>query len=409
MCAAVPACRRVERERRAVAAEAAERGRHADGAAGVGADGGECGALLHTGSGTAGGAAGELSGVAGLKAVGEVAALAGDAVGELMEVRLAGDDRASGAKLGGDKGVGSGEAVVIAVEGGTAGGGEACEVEAVLKRDGDAPERLGVEVFATQPGGLLTRPCGVQREVNVVAGVAVGTADGVVKFGAGVGGGVAITLAQRGDGGDAGRHAAIVIGSSRNALDVTYSESSRNVLTSYMALKTTQPLRGATLDAERMRDLAAWTARTLETPNPVPFGAEIVHTKTGERLMRAHNAVDKEKDPSAHAEVRTVRLACKKLKSYSLKGYTMYTTCEPCPMCMANALWAELDRVVYGATIADANEHCRQIQIPATEVAERSDMRCKVTGPVEQALCVGLFTHPNMQRAFRTWSSRKRK
>lgn len=161
------------------------------------------------------------------------------------------------------------------------------------------------------------------------------------------------------------------------------------------------------LDAERMQALAAWTARSLETEHPVPFGAEIVHTKTGERLMRAANAVGKESDPSAHAEVRTIRLACKKLKSFSLKGYTLYTTCEPCPMCMAGALWSGLDRVVYGATIQDASRFCRQIYIPATEVAERSDMRCMVEGPVERERCLALFTHPNMQRAFRTWSKRR--
>jgi tRNA(Arg) A34 adenosine deaminase TadA len=188
-----------------------------------------------------------------------------------------------------------------------------------------------------------------------------------------------------------------------------YWESSRDVLTSSMAVKTSKPLRGAALDAERMRGLVAWTARTLETEHPVPFGAEIVHSKTGERLMRAANAVQKENDPSSHAELRTVRLACKKLKGFSLKGYTMYTTCEPCPMCMANALWANLDRVVFGTTIADANCFCNQIQIPAMEVAHRSDMKCEVVGPVEQALCLTLFTHPNMQRAFRTWSSRKKK
>jgi tRNA(Arg) A34 adenosine deaminase TadA len=174
-----------------------------------------------------------------------------------------------------------------------------------------------------------------------------------------------------------------------------------------MTTKTSKPLKGAELDAARMRALAQWTAKTLETASPVPFGAEIVHTKTGERLMRACNAVGKEHDPSSHAEVRTVRLACKKLKGFSLKGYTMYTTCEPCPMCMANALWAGLDRVVYGATIADANRFCRQIQIPATEVAERSDMKCRVDGPVEQEVCVALFTHPNMQRAFKLWSKKR--
>ncbi len=87
----------------------------------------------------------------------------------------------------------------------------------------------------------------------------------------------------------------------------------------------------------------------------MPFGALIVNTRTGERLMRAMNAMKRENDPSSHGETRTVRLACKKLKSPYLAGYTMYSTCEPCAMCMANALWAGLDRVVYGATIADAN------------------------------------------------------
>jgi tRNA(Arg) A34 adenosine deaminase TadA len=161
------------------------------------------------------------------------------------------------------------------------------------------------------------------------------------------------------------------------------------------------------IDSARMRALAAWVARTLETAHPVPFGAEIVHTESGRRLLRATNAVAKENDPSAHAELRTVRLACRKLSSFSLRGYTLYTTCEPCPMCMANALWAGLDRIVYGATIADANRFCLQIQIPAAEVAARSDMQCVVAGPIERAACVAVFEHPNMQRAFKTWSSGK--
>jgi tRNA(adenine34) deaminase len=161
------------------------------------------------------------------------------------------------------------------------------------------------------------------------------------------------------------------------------------------------------LDESRMRELFHFTKRTMSTSRPTPFGALIVSTKGGEHLMRATNAVMRENDPSSHAEVRTVRLACEKLKQTSLRGFTMYSTCEPCPMCMANALWAGLDRVVYGATIADANRHCLQIHIPAKEVARRADMDCTVRGPVLRELCNSLFTHPNMLRAFRTWSTRK--
>jgi tRNA(Arg) A34 adenosine deaminase TadA len=163
----------------------------------------------------------------------------------------------------------------------------------------------------------------------------------------------------------------------------------------------------AILDEQCVAELVAFTARSLVTDRPVPFGSSIVHTQTGELLLRALNAVAKEFDPSSHAEVRAIRLATKRLKNISLTGYTLYTTCEPCPMCMSTVLWAGLDRVVYGATIEDANRHCRQIHIRATEVADRSDMPCKVHGPVLREQCYALFTHPNMLRAFHSWSTRK--
>jgi tRNA(Arg) A34 adenosine deaminase TadA len=170
-----------------------------------------------------------------------------------------------------------------------------------------------------------------------------------------------------------------------------------------------KPSHQTRLDEDRMRKLYRFTARTLTTSRPVPFGALIVRTKTGEPLMEAINAVMAENDPSSHAEVRTVRLACKKLRRPSLAGYTMYSTCEPCAMCMASALWARLDRVVYGATIADASRYCLQIQIPAREVSRRSDLKCAVDGPVLRDLCMTLFRHPNMQEAFRNWSTSKTK
>lgn len=162
-------------------------------------------------------------------------------------------------------------------------------------------------------------------------------------------------------------------------------------------------------DVERMAAIAAFTARSLRTPRPRPFGASIVHTKTGKLFLRALNAVAQEFDPSSHAEVRAIRKATRRLRNISLAGYTLYTTCEPCPMCMSAALWAGLDRVVFGATIEDASRHCNQIRIPAIEVAARSDMKCLVDGPVLRDQCYALFTHPRMLKAFRLWSSRKRR
>jgi tRNA(Arg) A34 adenosine deaminase TadA len=163
------------------------------------------------------------------------------------------------------------------------------------------------------------------------------------------------------------------------------------------------------LDRQRMAALVAFTARSMRTPTPRPFGAAILRTRSGKLLLRALNAVRREFDPSSHAEVRAIRMATKRLRKLSLAGYTLYSTCEPCPMCMGTALWAGLDRVVYGATIADANRHCNQIRIPAAEVAARGDMPCIVDGPLMRDECYALFTHPQMLRAFRTWQTRKRK
>jgi tRNA(adenine34) deaminase len=174
------------------------------------------------------------------------------------------------------------------------------------------------------------------------------------------------------------------------------------------SLKSKRAIAQSALDESRMLELVRITARSMETARPVPFGCSIVHTETGELLMRRLNAVAPEFDPSSHAEVRTIRHATKKLKSVSLKGYTLYTTCEPCPMCMSAALWASLDRVVYGATIKDASRHCNQIHIHADEIVTRSDMRCVVDGPVLREQCYALFTHPNMLRAFSMWSTRKK-
>jgi guanine deaminase len=83
-----------------------------------------------------------------------------------------------------------------------------------------------------------------------------------------------------------------------------------------------------------------------------PFGACVI--KQGTVVVNAHNTVWTSTDPTAHAEVNAIRLAAKALGTIDLTGCVMYTTCEPCPMCLSAIHWARIDRVVYGATIADA-------------------------------------------------------
>ena len=82
-----------------------------------------------------------------------------------------------------------------------------------------------------------------------------------------------------------------------------------------------------------------------------PFGSVIV--KDGEIVGRGHNRVLAEKDPTCHGEVSAIRDACRRLGTYDLSGCEVYTTGEPCPMCLAACLWANISKVYYGCTIAD--------------------------------------------------------
>ena len=81
-----------------------------------------------------------------------------------------------------------------------------------------------------------------------------------------------------------------------------------------------------------------------------PFGACLV--KGDEVLALAHNTVLLENDPTCHAEINAIRLACRRLGSYELSGAAIYSTTEPCPMCFAAIHWAKIGHLVYGTPIA---------------------------------------------------------
>ena len=83
-----------------------------------------------------------------------------------------------------------------------------------------------------------------------------------------------------------------------------------------------------------------------------PFGAVIV--KEGQIIATGANRVTDENDPTAHAEVKAIREACKKRKTFDLSGCTIYTSCEPCPMCLGAIYWAHIDKVYYGNNKSDA-------------------------------------------------------
>lgn len=83
-----------------------------------------------------------------------------------------------------------------------------------------------------------------------------------------------------------------------------------------------------------------------------PFGALIA--RDGEIITTGTNLVTVNLDPTAHAEVTAIRNACQELNTFSLQGCVLVSSCEPCPMCMASALWARLDSVLYAADRDDA-------------------------------------------------------
>lgn len=83
-----------------------------------------------------------------------------------------------------------------------------------------------------------------------------------------------------------------------------------------------------------------------------PFGAVVV--ADGAVVAEGQNRVTRDHDPTAHAEVVAIRDACRRRGDFSLAGTTLYASCEPCPLCMAAALWARIDRVVFAADRHDA-------------------------------------------------------
>ena len=85
-----------------------------------------------------------------------------------------------------------------------------------------------------------------------------------------------------------------------------------------------------------------------------PFGAVVA--KEGEIIAEGSNSVTIDNDPTAHAEVNTIRKACRKLGTFDLSGCEIYTSCEPCPMCFGAIYWAHLDKIYYANDRRDAAE-----------------------------------------------------
>ncbi len=142
-------------------------------------------------------------------------------------------------------------------------------------------------------------------------------------------------------------------------------------------------------EADYMR-LAIETAREGIGAGQSPFGSVLV--KDGRIVAATHNTVWRDTDPTAHAEVNCLRAASRSLAAIDLAGSTLYSTCEPCPMCLSAIHWANVDRVVFGATIDDAaTAGFRELRVPAETLARMGGSPLRVQPGLLRDECAALF------------------
>ncbi len=126
-----------------------------------------------------------------------------------------------------------------------------------------------------------------------------------------------------------------------------------------------------------------------------PFGAVIV--KDGEIIATGVNRVTASCDPTAHAEVSAIREAARKLGTFNLSGCEIYTSCEPCPMCLGAIYWARLDKMYYANTKTDA----KNIGFDDSFIYDELELK-----PADRKLPSETLLHNEAIKAFETWASK---
>ncbi len=125
--------------------------------------------------------------------------------------------------------------------------------------------------------------------------------------------------------------------------------------------------------------------------NSTPFGAALA--MGDEIFVTVANQTKKLHDPTAHAELLAIRTLSSQLKKTNLSGFTLYTTCEPCPMCMSAAIWAKIDTVFYGCDIPSISKKMPQIDLRSIDINEKSFHNVTIQGGVLESRCMELLQH----------------
>ncbi|WP_042372195.1 nucleoside deaminase [Bacteroides neonati] len=126
-----------------------------------------------------------------------------------------------------------------------------------------------------------------------------------------------------------------------------------------------------------------------------PFGAVIA--KDGEIIATGVNRVTALCDPTAHAEVSAIRAATSQLGTFDLSGYEIYTSCEPCPMCLGAIYWARLDKMYYGNNKTDA----KNIGFDDSFIYDELELK-----PADRKLPSEILLHKEALKAFEAWSQK---
>ena len=126
-----------------------------------------------------------------------------------------------------------------------------------------------------------------------------------------------------------------------------------------------------------------------------PFGCVIV--KDNQIIAEGNNQVTANNDPTAHAEIVAIRNACKKLDNFFLKGCDLYTSCEPCPMCLSAIYWSHVDNIFYANTREDAKKINFDDSLIYSEILKKSEDR-KI--PIKQML------RDEALKAFEIWNKK---
>ena len=144
-----------------------------------------------------------------------------------------------------------------------------------------------------------------------------------------------------------------------------------------------------------MREAIRLSIQMMRRGKGGPFGAVVV--RNGKVVGRGSNQVTSTNDPTAHAEILAIRQACQHLKTFQLDDCELYTSCEPCPMCLSAIYWARIPTVFYGNTRADAaaigfDDDFIYQQVPLP--------------PEQRTVKMELFLRDEAQGAFRDWSAK---